>query len=218
MVLCAAKRRRAAQAGGSAQAAAKRHGRAGCGEASSSASRPVGRRRAAPGSIREPTRREARSQRAKPAHAIDCWCPRAARPRACSAPRDRPRHAERRDRDRPDRRRAAFRSDAHFARTAGVAPIPVSSGCHDCHSLDCSGNRQLNRALHVITITSGRIDPETRAGLAAQGSRGREPYGGDALPQAPPHPPPPPAATTAGYTSQIAPGSPEQLQWRCSTS
>jgi transposase len=49
-----------------------------------------------------------------------------------------------------------FPSDAHFARTAGVAPIPVSSGRHERHRLDRGGNRQLNRALHVIAITRGR--------------------------------------------------------------
>jgi transposase len=37
-----------------------------------------------------------------------------------------------------------FKSDAHFARLAGVAPIPVSSGRTDRHRLDRGGNRQLN--------------------------------------------------------------------------
>lgn len=58
-----------------------------------------------------------------------------------------------------------FKSDAHFARMAGVAPIPVSSGRQDRHRLDRGGNRQLNRALHIIAITRGRLDPETRAYL-----------------------------------------------------
>jgi transposase len=35
-----------------------------------------------------------------------------------------------------------FKSDAHFARLAGVAPIPVSSGRTDRHRLDRGGNRQ----------------------------------------------------------------------------
>src|SRR5579864_8839092 len=38
-----------------------------------------------------------------------------------------------------------FKSDAQFARVAGVAPIPVSSGRHDRYRLDRGGNRQLNR-------------------------------------------------------------------------
>jgi transposase len=66
-----------------------------------------------------------------------------------------------------------FPSDAHFARTAGVAPIPVSSGRHERHRLDRGGNRQLNRALHVIAITRGRIDPETRAYLQRKEAEGK---------------------------------------------
>jgi transposase len=66
-----------------------------------------------------------------------------------------------------------FKSDAHFARIAGVAPIPVSSGRHDRHRLDRGGNRQINRALHVIAITRGRIDPTTRAYLARKEAEGK---------------------------------------------
>jgi transposase len=66
-----------------------------------------------------------------------------------------------------------FDSDSHFARTAGVALIPVSSGRHDRHRLDRGGNRQLNRALHVIAITRGRIDPQTRAYLARKEAEGK---------------------------------------------
>ena len=58
-----------------------------------------------------------------------------------------------------------FPTDAHFARQAGVAPVPVSSGRTDRHRLDRGGDRQLNRALHVIAITRARIDPETSAYL-----------------------------------------------------
>jgi transposase len=66
-----------------------------------------------------------------------------------------------------------FKSDAQFARIAGVAPISVSSGRHDRHRLDRGGNRQLNRALHVIAITRGRIDPQTRAYLARKEAEGK---------------------------------------------
>jgi transposase len=66
-----------------------------------------------------------------------------------------------------------FATDAHFARIAGVAPVPVSSGRHDRHRLDRGGNRQLNRALHVIAITRGRIDPETRAYLQRKEAEGK---------------------------------------------
>jgi transposase len=66
-----------------------------------------------------------------------------------------------------------FTSDAHFARMAGVAPIPVSSGRTDRHRLDRGGNRQLNRALHIIAITRGRIDPATRVYLKRKEAEGK---------------------------------------------
>jgi transposase len=66
-----------------------------------------------------------------------------------------------------------FESDAHFARMAGVAPVPVSSGRQDRHRLDRGGNRQLNRALHIIAITRGRLDPETRAYLQRKEAEGK---------------------------------------------
>jgi transposase len=66
-----------------------------------------------------------------------------------------------------------FKSDAHFARLAGVAPVPVSSGRHDRHRLDRGGNRQINRALHVIAITRGRLDSETRAYLQRKEADGK---------------------------------------------
>lgn len=66
-----------------------------------------------------------------------------------------------------------FKSDAHLARLAGVAPIPVSSGRTDRHRLDRGGNRQLNRALHIIAITRGRLDPGTRAYLRRKEAEGK---------------------------------------------
>jgi transposase len=66
-----------------------------------------------------------------------------------------------------------FPSDSHFARQAGVAPVPVSSGRKDRHRLDRGGDRQLNRALHVIAITRARIDPQTRAYLERKRSEGK---------------------------------------------
>jgi hypothetical protein len=65
-----------------------------------------------------------------------------------------------------------FKSDAHFARLAGVAQVPVSSSRHDRHRLDRGGNRQINRALHVIAITRGRLDPETGAYLQRKEAEG----------------------------------------------
>jgi transposase len=55
-----------------------------------------------------------------------------------------------------------FATDAQFARQAGVAPIPASSGQRNRHRLHRGGDRQLNRALHVIAITRVRLDPETQ--------------------------------------------------------
>ena len=66
-----------------------------------------------------------------------------------------------------------FPTDAHFARQAGVAPIPVSSGRRDRHRLDRGGDRQLNRALHVIAITRARIDPQTRTYLQRKRAEGK---------------------------------------------
>jgi transposase len=66
-----------------------------------------------------------------------------------------------------------FASDAQFARQAGVAPIPVSSGRRDRHRLHRGGDRQLNRALHVIAITRARIDPQTRLYLERKRSEGK---------------------------------------------
>jgi transposase len=46
-----------------------------------------------------------------------------------------------------------FPTDACFARHAGTAPIPASSGNTQRHRLHCGGDRQLNRA-----ISEGRCD------------------------------------------------------------
>lgn len=44
-----------------------------------------------------------------------------------------------------------------IAETAGVAPVPASSGRTDRHRLSRGGNRQLNAALHRIAITQLRL-------------------------------------------------------------
>lgn len=54
---------------------------------------------------------------------------------------------------------ARFRSEAAFARHAGIAPIPVWSGRTDGKvRMTRSGNRQLNCALHRIAITQIRLE------------------------------------------------------------
>jgi len=55
-----------------------------------------------------------------------------------------------------------IRSEAAFARLAGAAPIPASSGQTVRHRLDRSGDRKLNRALHLILVTRKRTHPPTR--------------------------------------------------------
>lgn len=64
-------------------------------------------------------------------------------------------------------------SDAKFARLAGVAPIPASSGLRIRHRLDRGGNRQLNCALHRIAVTQGRVHPPARAFLARKQAEGK---------------------------------------------
>jgi transposase len=66
-----------------------------------------------------------------------------------------------------------FSSDAKLARTAGVAPLPASSGRTDRHRLDRGGNRQLNCAFHRWAVNAGRHDPETAAYLARKQAEGK---------------------------------------------
>jgi transposase len=54
-----------------------------------------------------------------------------------------------------------IRSEAAFARLAGAAPIPASSGQTIRYRLDRSGDRKLNRALHMILVTRKRTHPAT---------------------------------------------------------
>ena len=52
-----------------------------------------------------------------------------------------------------------FKSEAAFARHAGIAPIPVWSGnTRGRVRLTRSGNRQLNTAIHRIAITQIRLE------------------------------------------------------------
>ena len=54
-------------------------------------------------------------------------------------------------------------SEAAFARLTGAAPIPASSGQTIRYRLDRSGDRKLNRALHMILVTRKRTHPATIA-------------------------------------------------------
>lgn len=56
-----------------------------------------------------------------------------------------------------------IRSEAAFARLAGAAPIPASSGNTNRHRLHRGGDRQLNNALWVIANSRLMCDPATQA-------------------------------------------------------
>jgi transposase len=66
-----------------------------------------------------------------------------------------------------------FASDAKFARLAGVAPVPASSGKRVRHRLDRGGNRQLNCALHRIAVCQGRVHPPAREFLERKQAEGK---------------------------------------------
>ncbi|MEW2452140.1 IS110 family transposase [Streptomyces parvulus] len=66
-----------------------------------------------------------------------------------------------------------FRSEAAFAAFAGVAPIPASSGLTNRHRINRSGDRQLNRALHTITLIRMRLDPATKTYVARRAAEGK---------------------------------------------
>ena len=66
-----------------------------------------------------------------------------------------------------------FPTDACFARHTGTAPIPASSGNTQRHRLHRGGDRQLNRAIHIIALSRARTDPATRAYLARKHAEGK---------------------------------------------
>jgi transposase len=66
-----------------------------------------------------------------------------------------------------------FATAAKFAAYAGVAPLEASSGERRRHRLNRRGNRQLNRALHMIAVTQRRWHPIGREFLARAEARGK---------------------------------------------
>jgi hypothetical protein len=64
-------------------------------------------------------------------------------------------------------------SEAGFARLAGAAPIPASSGQTIRYRLDRSGDRKLNRALHMILVTRKRTHPATIAYIERRLAEGK---------------------------------------------
>jgi transposase len=65
------------------------------------------------------------------------------------------------------------RSEAAFARLAGAAPIPASSGQTTRHRLSRGGDRQLNRALHTVILHRRLHDPATQAYIARRVGEGK---------------------------------------------
>ena len=78
-----------------------------------------------------------------------------------------------------------FRSEACFARHCGTAPIPASSGKTIRHRLHRGGDRQLNRAIHIIALGRMAGDPETRAYIERRVSEGKTKLEAHPLPQTP---------------------------------
>ena len=64
-------------------------------------------------------------------------------------------------------------TEAAFARLAGAAPIPASSGQTIRYRLDRSGDRKLNRALHMILVTRKRTHPATIAYIERRLAEGK---------------------------------------------
>jgi len=69
--------------------------------------------------------------------------------------------------------RDRLRSEAAFARLAGVAPLPTSSGLTIRHRLSRGGDRQLNRALHTVILHRRQHDPATRDYIARRVAEGK---------------------------------------------
>lgn len=65
-----------------------------------------------------------------------------------------------------------FPSEGHFARYAGTAPVPASSGATHRHRLNRRGNRQLNAAIHRIAVTQLRIHEPAQAYMAKKRAEG----------------------------------------------
>ncbi len=66
-----------------------------------------------------------------------------------------------------------IRSEAAFARLAGAAPIPASSGQTTRHRLSRGGDRQLNRALHTVILHRRLHDPVTKDYSARRVAEGK---------------------------------------------
>jgi transposase len=66
-----------------------------------------------------------------------------------------------------------FPSEGHFARYAGTAPIPASSGARHRQRVNRRGNRQLNAAVHRIAVTQIRMHNPARDYVARKRAEGK---------------------------------------------
>lgn len=66
-----------------------------------------------------------------------------------------------------------FPSEGHFARYAGTAPIPASSGARHRQRFNRRGNRQLNAAMHRIAVTQIRIHRPAQDYMAKKRAEGK---------------------------------------------
>lgn len=71
--------------------------------------------------------------------------------------------------DNPER----LRSEASFANLCGVSPIEASSGKVVRHRLNRGGNRDANRALHMICVVRMGSEQRTRSYVARRTAEGK---------------------------------------------
>jgi transposase len=71
--------------------------------------------------------------------------------------------------DNPDR----LGTEASFASLCGVSPVEAFSGKVVRHRLNRGGNREANRALHLICVVRTRVDERTRRYTARRASEGK---------------------------------------------
>ena len=71
--------------------------------------------------------------------------------------------------DNPER----LRSEASFATLCGVSPVEASSGKVVRHRLNRGGNRDANRALHMVCVVRMGSDRRTRAYVARRTAEGK---------------------------------------------
>jgi transposase len=72
--------------------------------------------------------------------------------------------------DNPERLKSG---EASFAHLCGVAPVPASSGKTVRHRLNRGGNRDANRALHVLALGRMSWDERTREYVARRTAEGK---------------------------------------------